>query len=184
MKSIHMACDHAGIELKETLRAHLEKMGYTVTDHGTYSKESCDYPVFAHALCNAVEAEDVPGILICGTGIGMSIAANRHKGIRAALCTTELHARFTRLHNNANVLCLGARVTGVELALAIVDTFLSTEFEGGRHQRRIDFPGEAQRLVQRLPDGRDVQFLRRLIFFFLPDARRLFLPRTQFFFPL
>ena len=125
MKSIHMACDHAGIELKETLRAHLEKMGYTVTDHGTYSKESCDYPVFAHALCNAVEAEDVPGILICGTGIGMSIAANRHKGIRAALCTTELHA-------------LGARVTGVELALAIVDTFLSTEFEGGRHQRRID----------------------------------------------
>ena len=77
-------------------------------------------------------------ILICGTGIGMSIAANRHKGIRAALCTTELHARFTRLHNNANVLCLGARVTGVELALAIVDTFLSTEFEGGRHQRRID----------------------------------------------
>ena len=109
-----------------------------VTDHGTYSKESCDYPVFAHALCNAVEAEDVPGILICGTGIGMSIAANRHKGIRAALCTTELHARFTRLHNNANVLCLGARVTGVELALAIVDTFLSTEFEGGRHQRRID----------------------------------------------
>ena len=125
MKSIHMACDHAGIELKETLRAHLEKMGYTVTDHGTHSKESCDYPVFAHALCHAVEAEGVPGILICGTGIGMSIAANRHKGIRAALCTTELHARFTRLHNNANVLCLGARVTGVELALAIVDTFLS-----------------------------------------------------------
>ena len=106
MKSIHMACDRAGIELKETLRAPLEKM--------------------------------VPGILICGTGIGMSIAANRHKGIRAALRTTELHARFTRLHNNANVLCLGARVTGVELALAIVDTFLSTEFEGGRHQRRID----------------------------------------------
>ena len=107
MKSIHMACDHAGIELKETLRAHLEKMGYTVTDHGTHSKESCDYPVFAHALCHAVEAEGVPGILICGTGIGMSIAANRHKGIRAALCTT-------------------------------VDTFLSTGFEGGRHQRRID----------------------------------------------
>ena len=94
MKSIHMACDHAGIELKETLRAHLEKMGYTVTDHGTHSKESCDYPVFAHALCHAVEAEGVPGILICGTGIGMSIAANRHKCIRAALCTTELHARL------------------------------------------------------------------------------------------
>ena len=138
MKSIHMACDHAGIELKETLRAHLEKMGYTVTDHGTYSKESCDYPVFAHALCNAVEAEDVPGILICGTGIGMSIAANRHKGIRAALCTTELHARFTRLHNNANVLCLGARVIGPELAFRIADTFLDSKFSNDeRHIRRI-----------------------------------------------
>ena len=94
MKSIHMACDHAGIELKETLRAHLEKMGYTVTDHGTYSKESCDYPVFAHALCNAVEAEDVPGILICGTGIGMSIAANKVNGIaerlsRSIICQSQ-----------------------------------------------------------------------------------------------
>ena len=107
MKSIHMACDHAGIELKETLRAHLEKMGYTVTDHGTYSKESCDYPVFAHALCNAVEAEDVPGILICGTGIGMSIAANRHKGIRAALCGDVYSAKYTRLHNDANILAMG-----------------------------------------------------------------------------
>ena len=138
MKSIHMACDHAGIELKETLRAHLEKMGYTVTDHGTYSKESCDYPVFAHALCNAVEAEDVPGILICGTGIGMSIAANRHKGIRAALCTTELHARFTRLHNDANVLAMGGRVVGPGLAIKIVETFLNTPFSGEeRHERRI-----------------------------------------------
>ena len=85
-----------------------------------------------------VEAENGRGILICGTGIGMSIAANRHAGIRAALCTTELHARFTRLHNNANVLCLGARVTGVELALAIMNVFLDTAFEGGRHQRRLD----------------------------------------------
>ena len=138
MKSIHMSCDHAGIELKETLRAHLEKMGYTVTDHGTYSKESCDYPVFAHALCNAVEAEDVSGILICGTGIGMSIAANRHKGIRAALCTNEFCAEMTRRHNNANILCMGGKVIDKETAVKLVDIFLHTEFEGGRHQRRID----------------------------------------------
>ena len=135
---IAIGCDHGGFPLKKEIIKFLESAGYEYEDFGTYSEESCDYPVFAHALCHAVEAEGVPGILICGTGIGMSIAANRHKGIRAALCTTELHARFTRLHNNANVLCLGARVTGVELALAIVDTFLSTGFEGGRHQRRID----------------------------------------------
>lgn len=138
METIHIACDHAGLELKETLRSALEARGLQVCDHGTNSRESCDYPQYAHALCAAVEAEDGRGILICGTGIGMSIAANRHAGIRAALCTTELHARFTRLHNNANVLCLGARVTGVELALAIMNVFLDTAFEGGRHQRRLD----------------------------------------------
>ena len=139
MSTIHMACDHAGLELKAILAKTLEERGFTVTDHGTYSKESCDYPQFAHALIQAVAAEaNGRGILICGTGIGMSIAANRHDGIRAALCTTELHARLTRRHNNANVLCLGARMTGVELALAIMDAFLDTEFEGGRHQRRLD----------------------------------------------
>lgn len=138
METIHLACDHAGLELKETLKAALEARGLNICDHGTHSRESCDYPQYAHALCAAVEAENGRGILICGTGIGMSIAANRHAGIRAALCTTELHARFTRLHNNANVLCLGARVTGVELALAIMHVFLDTAFEGGRHQRRID----------------------------------------------
>lgn len=138
METIHIACDHAGLELKETLKAALEARGFQIRDHGTNSRESCDYPQYAHALCAAVEAENGRGILICGTGIGMSIAANRHAGIRAALCTTELHARFTRLHNNANVLCLGARVTGVELALAIMHVFLDTAFEGGRHQRRID----------------------------------------------
>ncbi len=138
MEVIHLACDHAGLELKETLKNALEARGFRICDHGTHSRESCDYPQYAHALCAAVEAENGRGILICGTGIGMSIAANRHAGIRAALCTTELHARFTRLHNNANVLCLGARVTGVELALAIMNVFLETDFEGGRHQRRID----------------------------------------------
>lgn len=138
METLHIACDHAGLELKETLKTALTARGFNIVDHGTHSAESCDYPQYAHALCAAVEAENGRGILICGTGIGMSIAANRHPNIRAALCTTELHARFTRLHNNANVLCLGARVTGVELALAIMHTFLDTDFEGGRHQRRID----------------------------------------------
>ncbi len=138
MQSIHLASDHAGIDLKTTLAEHLGKKGIKVVNHGTDSRESCDYPVLAHKLCAAVEATGEPGILICGTGIGVSIAANRHAGIRAALCTTELHARFARLHNNANVLCLGARVTGVELAQAIVDAFLEASFEGGRHQRRLD----------------------------------------------
>ena len=139
MSTIHLACDHAGLDLKDILKHALEERGFSVTDHGTHTRESCDYPQFAHALCHAVEAEaDGRGILICGTGIGMSMAANRHAGIRAALCTTELHARLTRRHNNANVLCLGARITGVELALAIMAAFLDTDFEGGRHQRRID----------------------------------------------
>ncbi|HJA79287.1 ribose 5-phosphate isomerase B [uncultured Desulfovibrio sp.] len=138
METLHIACDHAGLELKETLKTALAARGFNLVDHGTRSAESCDYPQYAHALCAAVEAENGRGILICGTGIGMSMAANRHAGIRAALCTTELHARLTRRHNNANVLCLGARVTGVELALAIMNAFLDTDFEGGRHQRRID----------------------------------------------
>lgn len=145
MKSIHMACDHAGIELKETLRAHLEKMGYTVTDHGTYSKESCDYPVFAHALCNAVEAEDVPGILICGTGIGMSIAANKVNGIRCALCHDVFSAKATRNHNDANMIAFGARVIGAGLMLEIVDAFLHASFDGGRHVARIEKIREIER---------------------------------------
>lgn len=145
MKSIHMACDHAGIDLKETLRAHLEKMGYTVTDHGTYSKESCDYPVFAHALCNAVEAEDVPGILICGTGIGMSIAANKVNGIRCALCHDVFSAKATRNHNDANMIAFGARVIGAGLMLEIVDAFLHASFDGGRHVARIEKIREIER---------------------------------------
>lgn len=135
---IHLASDHAGFELKALIAEHITALGHDIIDDGTYGKESCDYPVFAHKLCAAVEAEASLGILICGTGIGMSMAANRHAGIRAALCTTELHARLTRRHNNANVLCLGARMTGVELALAIVTAFLESSFEGGRHQLRLD----------------------------------------------
>jgi ribose 5-phosphate isomerase B len=138
MQTIHLASDHAGFALKSHLVQYLESKGFAVADEGTHSTESCDYPVLAHKLCAAVEKEQGLGILICGTGIGVSIAANRHPGIRAALCATELQARLSRQHNNANVLCLGARIIGVELAQAIVEAFLEGTFEGGRHQRRID----------------------------------------------
>ena len=123
MPVVHLASDHAGHALKELLARELPRLDCTIKDHGTNSGESCDYPVFAHKLCDAVLAEGGLGILVCG--------------IRAALCTTELHARLSRRHNDANVLCLGARITGDELALAIVVAFLETAFEGGRHQRRI-----------------------------------------------
>ena len=138
MQRIHLASDHAGFDLKATLAQQLTGLGYEVVDDGTHSRESCDYPVFAHKLCEAVEREHCLGILVCGTGIGMSLAANRHPGIRAALCATELHARLSRRHNNANTLCLGGRVVGPGLACQIVDAFLDHEFEGGRHQKRID----------------------------------------------
>ncbi len=137
-QNIHIGCDHAALDLKNIIIRQLEERGLTVTDHGTYTPESCDYPDIAHDVAQAVEKENGTGILLCGTGIGMSMAANHHKGIRAALCTTELHAKFARRHNDANILCLGARMTGVELAKAIVEAFLTTDFEGGRHKRRID----------------------------------------------
>lgn len=137
-QNIHIGCDHAALDLKNIIIRQLEERGLTVTDHGTYTPENCDYPDIAHDVAQAVEKETGTGILLCGTGIGMSMAANHHKGIRAALCTTELHAKFARRHNDANILCLGARMTGVELAKAIVEAFLTTDFEGGRHKRRID----------------------------------------------
>ena len=137
-QNIHIGCDHAALDRKNIIIRQLEERGLTVTDHGTYTPESCDYPDIAHDVAQAVEKETGTGILLCGTGIGMSMAANHHKGIRAALCTTELHAKFARRHNDANILCLGARMTGVELAKAIVEAFLTTDFEGGRHKRRID----------------------------------------------
>lgn len=137
-QNIHIGCDHAALDLKNIIIRQLEERGLTVTDHGTYTPESCDYPDIAHDVAQAVEKGNGTGILLCGTGIGMSMAANHHKGIRAALCTTELHAKFARRHNDANILCLGARMTGVELAKAIVEAFLTTGFEGGRHKRRID----------------------------------------------
>ncbi|MEG2173049.1 MAG: ribose 5-phosphate isomerase B [Desulfovibrionaceae bacterium] len=139
MASIHIASDHAGFTLKSSLILHLSSLGHTIIDEGTHSTASCDYPLYARKVCAAVlEDADCQGILICGTGVGMSITANRMPGIRAALCTSEFQARATRQHNNANVLCLGERVTGAGLAYAIVHAFLDTPFEGGRHQRRID----------------------------------------------
>lgn len=137
MNRILIGSDHAGFALKQVLAQELAKLGYAVTDMGTDSAESCDYAQIAHPLSKAVLELRCPGVLICGTGLGMSMAANRHVGIRAAKCDLELEARLARRHNNANVLCLGARMIGSELALAILLAFLNTEFEGGRHERRI-----------------------------------------------
>lgn len=136
---IALGADHGGYELKEVVKIHLQKEGFTVLDKGTFSCDSVDYPDFAKKVAESVlEKESDYGIVICGTGIGISIAANRFKGIRAALCNNTTMAKLTREHNNANVLALGARMTGDVLALDIVDTFLSTGFEGGRHQTRIE----------------------------------------------
>ena len=138
-KKIVIASDHAGFELKEKMKKYLTENGYEVTDCGTNSTDSCDYPEFANALCLAIkENPEMKGILICGTGIGMSMAANRHRHIRAALCHNEFTARLTRQHNNANVLCMGARTIGEELAFETMKVFLNTEFMGGKHERRIN----------------------------------------------
>jgi ribose 5-phosphate isomerase B len=129
--------DHAGFGLKKELMAYLQPE-YEIIDVGVGDTTSCDYPVYAHKLCKEVLSRQTSGILICGSGIGMSITANRHPGIRAALCLNEYMARMARMHNDANVLCLGDRIIGVELAKSIVDAFLETNFEGGRHLRRIE----------------------------------------------
>ena len=134
---LYIASDHAGLHLKNALVDYLPTVGFQAEDVGTHSGESCDYPDFAHRLCEKVLETGGKGILICGTGIGMSIAANRHEGIRAALCTHEFHAQATRAHNNANVLCLGERVTAPGLACLLARIFLTTAFEGGRHAGRI-----------------------------------------------
>ncbi len=136
---IAIGSDHGGFEYKEKIKEYLKSKGYDFVDVGTYSTDSCDYPVIAKDVANKVVSGDVDrGILICGTGIGMSITANKVKGIRAALCGDTFSARATRAHNNSNILCLGERVIGIQLALDIVDIWLNTDFEGGRHQRRID----------------------------------------------
>lgn len=131
--------DHSALELKAEIIGFLKEKGHEVIDYGTNSTESCDYPVYGEKVARAVVSGEVEqGILICGTGLGISLAANKVRGIRAAVCSEPYTARMARQHNNCNVLAFGARVVGAELAKMIVDTWLSTEFEGGRHQRRVD----------------------------------------------
>ena len=136
---IALACDHGGYYLMQAVKKHLADRGLPCKDFGTFSDASCDYPDFAAPAARAVASGECDrGILICGTGIGISIAANKIRGIRAAVCSDCFSAEATRLHNDANMLALGARVVGEGLALKIVDIFLDTPFEGGRHQRRVD----------------------------------------------
>ncbi|WP_102408538.1 ribose 5-phosphate isomerase B [Parabacteroides bouchesdurhonensis] len=139
MKTIGLACDHAGYELKEYVKQLLDEKGLPYTDFGTYSAESCDYPDFAHALANAFEKGEVyPGIAICGSGNGIAMTLNKHQKVRAALCWNEEIARLARAHNDANILVMPGRFISKEEAAKAVNIFLSEPFEGGRHQKRID----------------------------------------------
>ena len=142
---IAIGSDHGGYLLKEEIKKHLEEKGYEFKDFGTDSTASCDYPIYAEKVCNAIQSGECDkGILVCGTGIGMSMCANKCRGIRAAVCGDHFSAEFTRKHNNANVLCLGARVIGSGVAMQLVDIFLTTEFEGGRHEKRIEMMMELE----------------------------------------
>lgn len=136
---IGFACDHAGIEIKQALMEHVAGLGYEVRDFGTDTSDSCDYPDYAHPLAEAVEAGAVyPGIGLCGSGNGIGMTLNKHQSIRAALCWNDETARLSRAHNDANVLVLPARFVTVEEAVRMVDIFLSTTFDGGRHRRRVE----------------------------------------------
>ncbi len=144
-KTLIVGSDHAGLALKQELSGVAAELGYEVVDIGTQSTDSTDYPDYAHQVANAVAAGEGLGLLVCGTGLGMSMAANRHQGVRAAVCGDVFSASMTRRHNDANVLCIGARVVGGGLAAEIVKAFLNASFEGGRHERRvnkIDAPNE------------------------------------------
>jgi len=150
MKKIILGADHGGYELKNTVKANLLSLGYEVTDVGTDSAQSCDYPVFASRLCKKIQSGEAElGILVCGTGIGMSMAANKHRGIRAACCSDTFSARLTRLHNDANVLCIGARVVGAGLAIDLVEAFINAEFEGDRHIKRLS-------LIEDIENGKEL----------------------------
>lgn len=136
---IAIGCDHAGFEYKELIKQQLTDMGWKVEDKGTYSADSTDYADYAHPVANMITRnEAAAGVLICGSGNGICMTANKHAGIRAALCWNEELASLARQHNNANVICLPARFVDIELAKKMVNTFLSTEFEGGRHERRVE----------------------------------------------
>ena len=142
---IAFGCDHAGFSLKAPVVKHLEELGYEVVDFGCYSPERVDYPVQGEKAARAVASGECElGVLICGTGIGISLAANRVRGIRAAVCSEPYSAELTRRHNNANMIAFGARVIGVETAKDIVDAWLGAEYEGGRHQVRIDMLAEIE----------------------------------------
>lgn len=143
---IAIGSDHGGFELKGRLIAHLHELGHEVDDCGTYEPKSCNYPDIAKKVADkVVSGEADKGILCCGTGIGMSIAANKVKGIRAAVVSDAFSTKYTRLHNDTNILCLGERVIGPGLAAMLVDIFLTTEFEGGRHQIRVDMISDLEK---------------------------------------
>lgn len=143
---IAMGADHGGFSLKETIKQHLEEQGHEVLDLGTYDTASCHYPVYAEKVARAVAAGQAErGILVCGTGIGMSITANKIPGIRAAAVSDCFTAQATREHNDANILCLGERTVGPGLAMRIVDTYLAAQFQGGRHQTRLDMIAALER---------------------------------------
>ena len=136
---IAIGCDHAAFDEKNNLITYLENKNFLVKDFGCFSNDSVDYPDYARLVAKEIQINNYDfGILICGSGIGISIAANRHKGIRAALCTSEFHAEMSRKHNDANIIALGARITPIDEMFSIISKFLDTEFEGGRHQNRIE----------------------------------------------
>lgn len=143
---IAVGCDHVGFELKDRILRHLEEKGIEYKDFGTYNTERTDYPIYAEAVARAVaDGEYDKGILICGTGVGISISANKVPGIRAVVCSEPYSALLSRQHNNTNILAMGSRVVGGDLALMILDAWLSGEYEGGRHQRRLDLIAEIEK---------------------------------------
>lgn len=142
---IVIGCDHGGFEHKNAIVEHLRSKGHEVNDCGIYELKSVDYPVIAEKVANEIAAGNAErGILVCGTGIGMSLAANKIKGIRAAAVSEHFSAKYTRLHNNSNIICLGGRVIGIGTALELVDLFIETEFEGGRHANRVNMITELE----------------------------------------
>ncbi|HIX16616.1 MAG TPA: ribose 5-phosphate isomerase B [Candidatus Hungatella pullicola] len=142
---IAMGNDHTAIEMKQAVKEFVETMGYEVVDFGTNETASCDYPVFGEKVGRAVASGEADlGIVICGTGVGISLAANKVKGIRACVCSEPYTARLSKMHNNSNVLAFGARVVGIEMAKMITEEWLKAEYEGGRHQRRVDLITEIE----------------------------------------